>query len=67
MEGETGYHWFYEPSKGWGFHLISLPDLHDKSKGFVVLDSLVVEVQIHVMSNAKEFSSKLPALETRDV
>ncbi|CAK9176648.1 unnamed protein product, partial [Ilex paraguariensis] len=64
----TGDFWFCDLSEGWGlFDLISLHDLHDKPKGFVFLDSLVVEVQIHVMSDVKEFSSKMPALETRDV
>ncbi|CAK9152279.1 unnamed protein product [Ilex paraguariensis] len=57
-----GGYWFCDLSKSWGFDLISLPDLHDESKGFVVLDSLVVEVYIHVMSDVKEFSSKMPAL-----
>ncbi|CAK9152274.1 unnamed protein product [Ilex paraguariensis] len=51
-----GGSWFCDLHKSSGFDAISLTDVHDTTKGFTVLDSLVVEVQIHVMSDVKEFA-----------
>ncbi|CAK9140136.1 unnamed protein product [Ilex paraguariensis] len=49
--------WFSAPSDNWGSsNLVSLVDLHDRSKGFIVHDTLVVEVQIDVMIDVKEFT-----------
>ncbi|KAF7840689.1 MATH domain and coiled-coil domain-containing protein [Senna tora] len=47
----TASHWFHAESKGWGFgEFISLKDVNDGSKGYIVNDTLVVQVEIMAVS-----------------
>ncbi|ESQ47844.1 hypothetical protein EUTSA_v10020926mg [Eutrema salsugineum] len=53
-------HWFngqgYGDEFGWGLHeFISLSDLKDSSKGFLVNDVLMVQVEIEAISSTKYF------------
>ncbi|CAK9170600.1 unnamed protein product [Ilex paraguariensis] len=49
--------WLSAPNYNWGCpNLVSLVDLHDRSKGFIVHDTLVVEAQIDVMTDVEEFT-----------
>ncbi|CAH8383316.1 unnamed protein product [Eruca vesicaria subsp. sativa] len=55
-------HWYngpgYGAASGWGFsEFIPLSDLKDSSKGFVVNDVLMVQVEIELISSTKYFPS----------
>uniref|UniRef100_A0A1J3IN50 Ubiquitin carboxyl-terminal hydrolase 12 n=1 Tax=Noccaea caerulescens TaxID=107243 RepID=A0A1J3IN50_NOCCA len=48
----------YGPGYGWGYdEFISLSDLKDSSKGFVVNDMLMVQVEMEAISSTKYFPS----------
>lgn len=54
--------WYNGPGYGngfaWGYNeFISLSDLKDSSKGFVVNDMLMVQVEIEAISSTKYFPS----------
>ncbi|XP_059433383.1 MATH domain and coiled-coil domain-containing protein At3g58370-like isoform X2 [Corylus avellana] len=54
----TVEHWFSNPGIGYGFsNLLSLRELHDTSKDYLVGDVLFVECKIVVISVVKNFSS----------
>ncbi|XP_028057533.1 MATH domain and coiled-coil domain-containing protein At3g58210-like [Camellia sinensis] len=47
----------FAPTVGWGrSSFLSLTDLHDASKGFLVKDTLIVEAEVSVLSTLKNFS-----------
>ncbi|XP_028070182.1 uncharacterized protein LOC114272668 isoform X1 [Camellia sinensis] len=47
----------FAPTSGWGrSSFLSLTDLHDASKGFLVKDTLIVEAEVSVLSTLKNFS-----------
>ncbi|XP_059461335.1 BTB/POZ and MATH domain-containing protein 1-like [Corylus avellana] len=51
-------HWFSNPGGGYGFpNLLSMRELHDTSKGYLVGDALFIECKIVVISVVKNFSS----------
>uniref|UniRef100_A0A803PXL1 MATH domain-containing protein n=1 Tax=Cannabis sativa TaxID=3483 RepID=A0A803PXL1_CANSA len=57
-EGAANYRWF-SGGKGWGFpEFILLEDLHKSSNGYIVKDSLIVEVEFSIMSRTKVSNSK---------
>ncbi|XP_059462011.1 MATH domain and coiled-coil domain-containing protein At3g58210-like [Corylus avellana] len=48
---KTVDHWFYDPSIGYGVHeFLSLRDLQDASKGYLVRDGLFIECKIYAIS-----------------
>jgi hypothetical protein len=50
----TGKHWFSTSSSDWGYsQFMPLTDLLDPCQGFLVNDTLIVEVEIIVISNVK--------------
>ncbi|XP_048493186.1 uncharacterized protein LOC104905076 [Beta vulgaris subsp. vulgaris] len=52
--------WFSSGSVDWGFEsFLSISDLHNTSKGFLVNDTLVVEVRIDVMLLLNEMESSV--------
>ncbi|KAG5405992.1 hypothetical protein IGI04_012111 [Brassica rapa subsp. trilocularis] len=49
-------HWFTTPGLGWGYdEFISLDDLRDFWKGYVMGDVLIVEVEMEAISSTKYF------------
>ncbi|KAK9266338.1 hypothetical protein L1049_012669 [Liquidambar formosana] len=53
----TADHWFDTSGFGWGFpKFLTLSDLHNTSKGFLVDDMLILEGQLDIISVAKSFS-----------
>ncbi|XWS77294.1 hypothetical protein CRYUN_Cryun01aG0248900 [Craigia yunnanensis] len=51
---KTGKAWFTATNNSWGYSkMIPLGDLHQKSKGFVMNDTLIIEAQIVVISVTK--------------
>lgn len=51
-------HWFTTPGLGWGYdEFISLDDLRDFWKGYVMGDVLIVEVEMEAVSSTKYFPS----------
>ncbi|KAK9040471.1 hypothetical protein V6N11_015626 [Hibiscus sabdariffa] len=49
-----GKQWFSKEDNSWGYrNTIRLGDLHEKSKGFVMNDTLIVEAQITLVSVTK--------------
>ncbi|XWS77292.1 hypothetical protein CRYUN_Cryun01aG0248800 [Craigia yunnanensis] len=51
---KTGKHWFTASDNSWGNRdMIRLGDLHEKSKGFIMNDTLIVDAQIVVISVTK--------------
>ncbi|KAK8711155.1 hypothetical protein V6N13_146448 [Hibiscus sabdariffa] len=54
LEEENGKQWFSKEDNSWGYrNTIRLGDLHEKSKGFVMNDTLIVEAQITLVSVTK--------------
>ncbi|CAL5359411.1 unnamed protein product [Camellia sinensis] len=57
----------FAPTSGWGrSSFLSLTDLHDASKGFLVKDTLIVEAEVSVLSTLKNFSEYV-ARSLRDI
>ncbi|KAL2925639.1 Ubiquitin carboxyl-terminal hydrolase 12, partial [Bienertia sinuspersici] len=57
---KSAYFWFHSKEKDWGFSsFISISDLYNTSKGFLVLDTLIVEVEIKVMLLLKDIDRTL--------
>ncbi|KAK8587863.1 hypothetical protein V6N12_022334 [Hibiscus sabdariffa] len=51
---KSGKRWFSKEDNTWGYrNTIRLGDLHEKSKGFVMNDTLIVEAQITLISVTK--------------
>ncbi|XVF22810.1 hypothetical protein REPUB_Repub12eG0203000 [Reevesia pubescens] len=51
---KSAKHWFIASSSSWGFqNMLRLGDLHEKSRGFVMNDTLIIEAQIAVVSVTK--------------
>ncbi|KAG5548259.1 hypothetical protein RHGRI_013832 [Rhododendron griersonianum] len=56
-EEREASNWFCASRKDWGYpNFMLLSDLTDKSSGFIVKDTLIIEVEILVMSVVKYFS-----------
>ncbi|XP_019059750.1 PREDICTED: probable inactive serine/threonine-protein kinase fnkC [Tarenaya hassleriana] len=54
----TAEYWFEKPNYDWGYpQFVSLSDLRDSSKGFIMNDELVVEVEFEALSETNYFSS----------
>lgn len=54
---KMGSNWFCSSRVDWGFsRFMLLTDLNDKSKGFMVKDTVIIEVEVLVMSVVKYFS-----------
>ncbi|KAA8545762.1 hypothetical protein F0562_020787 [Nyssa sinensis] len=54
---KQGARWYSASAYNWGYSsFMLLNDLNDKSKGFIVNDTLIVEVEILVMSVIKNFT-----------
>ncbi|KAI8530755.1 hypothetical protein RHMOL_Rhmol11G0083900 [Rhododendron molle] len=52
-----GTNCFSAPSYSWGWSsVLSLTDLHDASKGFLVDNSLIIEANVSAISTVKNFS-----------
>ncbi|CAN7011532.1 unnamed protein product [Brassica rapa subsp. trilocularis] len=52
-------HWFTTPGLGWGYdEFISLDDLRDFWKGYVMGDVLIVEVEMEAISSTKYFPKR---------
>ncbi|KAL2940656.1 Ubiquitin carboxyl-terminal hydrolase 12 [Bienertia sinuspersici] len=57
---KSAYIWFHSKEDDWGFSsFISISDLYNTSKGFLVLDTLIVEVEIEVMLLLKDMDRTL--------
>ncbi|KAM7481680.1 hypothetical protein LguiB_006263 [Lonicera macranthoides] len=55
VEENTYSNWFCSSKKDWGYaQFISLENLNDASKGFLVNDSIILEVEIKASSLVKE-------------
>lgn len=53
----TGTDCFSAPTYSWGISsVLSLTDLHDASKGFLVNNSLIIEANVSAISTVKNFS-----------
>ncbi|XP_048335419.2 MATH domain and coiled-coil domain-containing protein At3g58370 isoform X1 [Ziziphus jujuba] len=58
-EHSSDKHWFSASSKNWGFvSFISLKELNNASNGFIVNDTITIEVEILVLSEIKVFRSE---------
>ncbi|KAE8721254.1 dnaJ protein-like protein 2-like [Hibiscus syriacus] len=50
---KSGKKWFSVANKSWGYDVVRLGDLHEKSKGFVMNDTLIIEAKITLISVTK--------------
>lgn len=53
----VAHNWYCASRENWGYSsFMLLSDLNDKSKGFILKDTLIIEVEILVMSVVKYLS-----------